>query len=447
MRYVAVLLLVPVMACSSEKEYVYIEKECTAGGPSVSCPDGGAEDAGPDLRRQPPVDISPGDAEAYSPPPVEVAEETAPEEDLPVVHYEYEVGPEEFVSASGYDRAASVAVDSLGQPHFLTEFTPQAGMNAYHRVAGAWHAQEPLIQKGPGGGPFHPTIRIDAANRAWVSANTFGDESTGEYVGLLHNVSTNPAPQFAWFNKVNSPSFVGNLDIDPFYPDNAFDECNPVFAVTKFNLDGSQEQLMVLDAGSGGEKVSFKISPRPGQPGVWHVATDWSYHNSERQAQAQPRLTWSLYEAYPEMGYDENYLDLGIDLTNPLVAYIVTGRGPNHGNVSLNIFDGQKLLFPNDNLFILATGAAPWSNGKNRFSPQTAPGINGGSFICWTTDFWRVNLAYVHYSGQAAFGETIDVGPGWQCDIATDAEGSIHLMYNNEGVRYRKIVPPSYPLP
>jgi len=76
------------------------------------------------------------------------------------------------------------------------------------------------------------------------------------------------------------------------------------------------------------------------------------------------------------------------------------------------------------------------SSGLRRYAPQLAPAKDGGAFICWTRSN-RIKIRYIAPDGGT--GPEVDVSAGTLGNLCVDAEGNIHVVYNNSGIRYRKI--------
>ena len=94
----------------------------------------------------------------------------------------------------------------------------------------------------------------------------------------------------------------------------------------------------------------------------------------------------------------------------------------------------------NNDFIVIDNNTSPYANGMRRNYPQLAPALGGGSFLCWTSGNNNIMLKYISSEGECFFGDTINTGPGSQCAIATDSNGDIHMAYNNNGLKYRKII-------
>ena len=262
----------------------------------------------------------------------------------------------------------------------------------------------------------------------------------GDWVGSVSNVSTSPT--LSWFTLIRPwvNSFVGNVAIDPFYNTNAWHMgIQWPTPTNKFTTFGTYANDKTMSPGRSGEKIIFRIAPQKNLPGIWQAAMggaskeDSSYINSTMSN----NVVWANYNTYPRQGDDMSYVDLGIDWNNPKTAYIVGS----YKGVVINIWDGTKMVFPNNSLYTVDSDPASYGNGAARWSPKWAPAMGGGAFLCWTGGDDQVKLKYISPLGVASFGPTTNISPGNQCNIATDYQGNIHLTYMNGGsVKYRKIM-------
>ena len=126
--------------------------------------------------------------------------------------------------------------------------------------------------------------------------------------------------------------------------------------------------------------------------------------------------------------------ELGLDLVNSEAAYIVIKHKP---GVVLNIFDGEKMLFDPSALPVVTPDSNNHGNGSERFAPQFAPVLGGGTFMCWTGADKRIKLRYVDPTG--ALGEIHDITGGKQCAMAEDPVGDIHMVYVEGSLKYRQL--------
>ncbi len=340
----------------------------------------------------------------------------------------------------------SITLDSLGQPHIVTD-TGDPGLGAelvlYHRLAGDWQeeqlatASDPPVASAPAS-IAEPHLEIDPYDRAWVSAHYFRSnvyEACGVGVFMIDEVATQP--ELAWFDKFNIVSVGwsnGNLSLDPWVPDSAvvmtYD--GEWGEVDRYGDLVQQGQMYI---GNSGEKVRFLIAPRAGEAGVWHgITSGWppspsAYQNSVRDAAGAPIVVWASCDTYPIQGEDTRHPGLGFDRADPEVAYISAIYEP---GLVINVYDGEQMVWPNTELPVI--DASP--DYVDRFGPQWAPAMDGGAFLAWSRD-GRIKLRYVGPDG--ALGDEVDVCDGSHCSLVTDEEGAIHLAYLNGGTRYRRI--------
>ena len=358
------------------------------------------------------------------------------------------IGPEEVCGAFEGDRP-SVAVDSLGQPHAIVDKGVGNSLVIYHKIGGVW--TESGFAQGSRGGAYDasriymPHMEIDDQDRAWISAK-FGSKEYGGMKGvgiwMVPRVSTAPgAPAFVRVHLTEGAG-NGNISIDRFSASSADPATDS--HVVLMAKDGCWARLSALGeilstgklplSGSG-EKIRFLISPG----GVWHAAfngwteSDGCYQNTARQAAGKKRLTWSSSRVYPEQGIDMCHPAVGIDLVNPGVCYISSAYAV---GVVVNIYDGAKFLHSPSNLLVVAAGGSGGVQG-GRFGPQWASTRDGGAFVSWTKG-GRIWMRHVSTAG--TMEAPINVCAGRAATFTTDRDGNLHMIYNNGGMRYRKIV-------
>ncbi len=337
---------------------------------------------------------------------------------------------EETASTKGYWRAADIAVDSISQPHIVTE---DGGINAYHRIGGQWFLQEPLFTAMP----FVPHIEIDSNDRAWIQASRpssfiqdydMGTTHCCDSMSLMHTVAT--TPKFSWGPIKINTGFVASIYIDPYFPDKAF-HYNHNGVIVEWSNRGMPTRLNTPASCCGGEGGDVAIAPLEDQQGVIHTVAGGTYRNT--------LLADSIEWISSNQWTDHTYSSISADLKNPNVAYL---SSPVNG-LSLNIWVGTKLAFPANSPHVLdnnPVGESANGGSQGRIKQGWAPAKEGGAFICWTSAD-GVKLKYITYEDYDKWGDTITIGPGSQCAIATDINGSIHMVYNNGGVKYRKIIP------
>ena len=376
------------------------------------------------------------------------------------------IGPEEVCGSFVGDRP-SIAIDTLGQPHAVVDKGTGNKLYIYHKVNGKW--TESLFAEGSKTGPykssrlFIPHIEIDSSNRAWISCK-LGKKEYGTMAGqglwLMRDVST--VPLLSWFRWITlKEGGNGNVSLDKSMPN----ECTFMATGGLWNRIGSDNYVIksgqMLLKGAG-EKIKFLIASRPisslavkvswwnkmyhkfytsqSAMGVYHAAfngwqeTDGSYQNSVRQSQGKKPVTWSSYTTYKEQGVDMCHPTIGIDLIQPEVCYI--GSYYKSVGIVANIWNGTKMLYSPSNLLVIAAGGSVGATGE-RFGPQWTPTHDGGSYIAWIKG-GQIKMRYVKSDG--TLGSVVGICQGRVPTMATDKDGNIHLMYENGGMKYRKII-------
>jgi hypothetical protein len=281
---------------------------------------------------------------------------------------------------------------------------------------------------------------------------------------LRTEIATNP--QFPTFVRQRIAQSLdwdpGVMCLDPAAPDQgiafSYDGEWSRFAINPAATD----QLMYVDHGQmfpghGGEKIISRISKAgsvvhadSSVHGVWHSAvggcSTWSssYQNSLRSAQGLDPVTFADYSAYPSQGDDSRYVGMTPDGVRPEVAYIVSEFDTGEGGISVNVWNGQALLFPaTQNLSVDVNGFAGPVDFQ-RFPPQMAPALGGGAFLCWTRNNGTENRIILRYlAADGTLGPENNVCAGERATLTVDPEGNVHLAYVNDdetGMRYRKLL-------
>ncbi|MFO7536110.1 MAG: hypothetical protein R6X19_10605 [Kiritimatiellia bacterium] len=360
------------------------------------------------------------------------------------------IGVEEYVDSAYMDRPA-VAADSKSQPHFVCDAGGNPTFMKYHKIGGKWRGGPFAI--GTKGGRYNAgrlyigQIEIDSKDRAWISCK-FGAKEfgvLGQGVWLYRNITTAPTEQF--FRQINVYKGMGVVTTDPKYPDQGV----VIGTFGNYQILSQYGQTLKqgsMNAGHGGEKVRARIGstvPRFGTKGdekagdgIWHTAMcgssaiPASYQSSTRYKAGQGPVTWAAYAPYRVMGDDYHHPGVGVDLTDARYAYMAAVF---YGKLCVNIWDGSKMLFDVNNLKVLAYGAA--FEGRHAPAITPAPGTGGGAFFFWTAS-GRIKGCYVSKKGVA--GKTYDITDGRSAGAATDRDGNIHLVYYNNGIKYRKLL-------
>jgi hypothetical protein len=363
------------------------------------------------------------------------------------------IGDEEYVSSAFMERP-HVATDSKNQPHFVCDAGGDTRFMRFQKVGGVWSGG--IFAVGSPGGKYNASrlyvgqIEIDAKDRAWISckygAKKFGQ--MGQGVWLFGNVAKNPNPPELFFKPVNVHRGMGAINIDPKYVDQGV-VIGSFSNFEKLDSSGNSMETGSFGGGPGGEKVRSKIAPyAPRFPekadtkvykdGNWHVVMNGSsilgstYQSTERYKAGLGYVVWADQHIYPEMGNDFHHPGIGIDSTDPRVCYM--GQVFNDG-LCINVWDGDKLLFDPKALKILGYDARL----EIRHGPAmaSAPANTPGVFIFWTS-LGHIKMCYLSKKGVP--GAIRDIGPGVSPGATTDRDGNIHLVYNNGGIKYRKIM-------
>jgi hypothetical protein len=370
---------------------------------------------------------------------------------MPQIDY---IGNEEFVSSAVMERP-NVSTDSKAQPHFICDF-PGGGVqfSKYSKVNGVWRGG--VFAQGTPRGRYSASrlyvgqISIDSKDRSWISCK-FGCKEFGSMLGqgiwLFRDVATNPKPPEQFFRHVNVYKGMGAVSIDNKYVDHG------VVMGTLGNymiLDhyGKVLGAGTLNAGPGGEKVRSTIASyapryRPKDDtkaypdGIWHTAMNGSrkgsaaYQSSTRHKAGLGYVVWADYESFSEMGGDFIHPGIGTDSTDPRYCYIASVF---RNSLRMNIWDGTRMLFPTTSLKTIAYDA----NTEVRHAPSviSAPANMPGVFVFWISR-GRIKMVYVSKKGD--IGKITDVSAGRSPAAATDRYGNIHLVYYNNGIKYRKI--------
>jgi hypothetical protein len=256
--------------------------------------------------------------------------------------------------------------------------------------------------------------------------------------------------------------FVGNLSVDPFSPGKAFFMGSQPDPVIEFDATGQQNIINTMSPGKSGEKIIFEIAPIQStsttmitriingvssttatttinlQEGIWHAASGG--YNSEPggyiNSNLGSRVPWAGTNYANAAGDDGAYVSLGIDWKNPEAAYIASS----YKGVVINIWDGDKMMFPANSLHVIDSNPATFGNGIRRFAPQWTPAQGGGAFLCWTGSDGNIKMKYITTEGVSKFGPTVNVAKGSQCAMSTDTKGDVDLTYIvGSTVEYKKI--------
>jgi hypothetical protein len=352
-----------------------------------------------------------------------------------------------------YGRLASIAVDSRGHPHIVAD----GGTFAYFadRVDGQWinHAMN-VGSIYSTKQYYNPHIEIDSKDRAWYSGILFGNDMGMAFLIRDGIDSATTSPDASRFTRSNVMPYswpVGLMSLDPGKPD----EMVAFASQGYYQRFAYGPQLIAgpiggkLWAYNGGEKNGFWISKagdvlhNDGNHAVWHACTDTGYQNSIR-AQYKDFVNWCSWEVYSGMGLGDDgaYVSVHSPLDAPLDAYLAVGIPPRYGggkclvNVWRSSSDGTGGLLAFQPGALLDMGG---SSGAHRYAPQWAAG-RGGCWLAYQTYAGAVRVVYVPrgVSSMADCGPSVEF-PGNTPAICVDAAGDLHVAYQREGIRYRKI--------
>jgi len=380
------------------------------------------------------------------------------------------IGPEETIGRGA--KTPQMAVDPTGAPHVVAYHKDgadnQYALRMYDKTTdGSW--REWIVARTEFGASagnatgldasriYIPDIVVDSQGRGWVLARVAsqadeGGSLLGHSVWLIDALKSS-SPQIAgykYFPRDGNYGRQGNLALDPFQPGFVFMTVGSKASQARwYKLDSGLNQVDVGDIpmGSTGEKFRFEISPREGKQGVFHLVglgdTQFPnvYQSSVWAAGGGDSVPWL---PIGEFGSDFTHPSIGIDSSNPLIAYLGVQTSISDNGVRINIWDGTKMLFDLAAAPKFDGPAAedPNGNGEGRFGPQWAPALGGGAFLCWTSPAGTIKVRYVKPSPNVNdFGPIVEVANGVQCTLATDATGDLHLVYGSGAdLKYRKIV-------
>jgi hypothetical protein len=165
------------------------------------------------------------------------------------------------------------------------------------------------------------------------------------------------------------------------------------------------------------------------------------------------------YSVYPMQGSDMAHPACGIDRTNPQICYISapykpvsmarklmtmvqnvfvrdTARANIKTGVAINIWNGIKMRFSSSAMKMVDINGD--MGGVDRFGPQWAPRVGGGSYLTWVNNGW-VRIALIKKNGAVKVIQ--DICHGSSPSICTDDSGDVHLIYTFAGTKYRKLTP------
>jgi len=358
------------------------------------------------------------------------------------------IGTEEYVGPAG--RLSTIACDRLNQPHIAAD--GGASLFFYDRIGGGWVTGPTVNMRNYGAGQFYnPHMEIDNNDVAWVSGicvKFFG-------VATRKNMSTAPGAAVVDKEYLHPRSWdTGNLSVDLFVNETVGWGAGGWWNRWVFN-DAASDRARRIDSGNmycgvGGEANSLWVSKaapvqhaRTGLHSVWHLATGAHagygmsfYQNWARYERGLPSVAWANPYRFRGMGTDGCYVKVVGDNKVPEAAYIIVdlAQDSGQGGTYVNVFDGNQMVASIDTMILVDRVG---NSGLRRYAPQLAPAKNGGAWMCWQRN-GQVKVRYIGIDGR--MGTEVDVGPGTLAAIATDSQGNIHLSYNNNGMKYRKLM-------
>jgi len=182
----------------------------------------------------------------------------------------------------------------------------------------------------------------------------------------------------------------------------------------------------------GGEKKAFSID----SDGTWYAAISGFNSNQPgknssdslfRSSKMGDAVSWASHLCYRSMDSDTTYCEVKGSQNHAIMVAAYNG-------VCYNVWDGDKMLFPLDNLPCVGGG----DNGGIRFAPQIAALPNGGWWVLWSNagSVWG---SLVDLKGNPS--NPINLGSGSKISGACDANGVLWYCYNGSAgftVRGRK---------
>ncbi len=350
-----------------------------------------------------------------------------------------DIGEPVLLSSVGQFRS-SIATDSKDQPHIIT--TEGTSVRFYDKVGGTWRTDTMSAARFNSSQFGNPRLEIVNDN-AWYSG-VLWVPSVGIGIIYRENMATSPTPVASSRGMRSRPSpgnwDAGNMSVDPAFPLTAISSSMagyylPItYTGSGFSV-GSRGQLF---AGQGGEKNVFWISKSGSVPhpdgsvrAVWHGATGGYplYPSAYRNSLMSRDVAWAVSAAYPAMGDDGAYVNVMSDNVRPEVGYMVA----TYAGVVMNIWDGQRMLFPTTRLLTIDPAGNPTAR---RYAPRLAAAKDGGVFVLWT----RGGLLFLrHVADDGTMGDVINLGAGAPGDITVDSKGNLHIVYLHSGTRYRLV--------
>lgn len=197
-----------------------------------------------------------------------------------------------------------------------------------------------------------------------------------------------------------------------------------------YSQNGSVLNAGQLKIGATGEKLRAAV-----RGNVWHIAMHgYSKENAMYRSSAYLKpVVWCDSQVYRDQWPDVSHPSICADLLDPHVAYI--GAAYKAG-IYANIIVSNKPIFAATNLLLVCKGG---SVGVDRFGPQWAPASGGGAWIAYVAGK-RIKIRKLYPAG--AMDPPLDICPGRVPTLCADPrDSSLHLVYDNNGIKYRRLHP------
>lgn len=376
----------------------------------------------------------------------------------------------------------TIAFDALDQPHIVSNNIRQTGFEfkLFSRINGNWQEQVVGTSSMWGGGLLsRPRIAIDPINnRGWISGWLTGATNRfhkGAVVWRFNNMTTGPTMHNnngqPYRHKFAGTIWGGLVDFDPRFSGGII-LGGPSGMWRRLNANGSTVSSGQINPGVSIEKMNFRISA-VGDQVVYHAISGGhapepsGYQNSARAAAGLGRVIYADVPPYGDQRFDYFHPGLGIDSTDPNIAYIAwtsdgLGRARTNAskdtikNLYLNVFDGNELVRGPRNGILVDTNVLPralptggW--GNDRTPVEFAPAPGGGAWLAYVTNGvptpaqQKLRLVYVDQQGglhdpfpEQADPRLVAENVLWTA-IGTDSQGSLHIAYGvGSNVFYRK---------
>ena len=361
------------------------------------------------------------------------------------------VGAEQ-VCGSGAGRYPSIAVDTDNKPHVAADIAGQPVVYFHDFVGSSWRTSS--FNTGLGTQYYNVKFEINNQNQGWISGAMWVPAGAG--IIVRNDLNSNPNTVAFHHENVGGWLPIADASLNPRWVGQAIMNWTRGYW-QKLTPNGAGG-LAVVEAGDvgdipGGEGHEMWVSkgadyphPSGNKPAV-HFCTTMVYQNQLRSENGLGLVEWVNQYAYNGVWSDHCYPNVVSDNTADLgllTAYLVEDFrdiAPPYG-IYMNIWrptdnrgNGYMQFSSSALLCIDANG----SSGAGRFEPQLWPANNGGVWVVYTKGGY-VWLCYVPKTTTSANDlQYYQICPGTTPDVCVDADGNLHIAYNNGGIRYRKI--------